>query len=140
MARAYWLIKSEPGVYPWSKLVSDGGTTWDGVRNFQARSNLRAMKKGDLVLYYHSGEGKEVVGVAKVAREAYQDPTTTEDWSVVDVAPAQPLAQPVGLASIKADKALGDMVLVRQGRLSVVPVSAGEFTRILQLGKTKIRS
>lgn len=138
MAPAHWLIKSEPNTYAWSRLVGDKKTTWDGVRNFAARLNLRAMKKGDLLLFYHSGDGKEVVGVAKVAREAYQDPTTTEDWSVVDVEPAFPLKEPVGLAAIKADKALREMVLLRQGRLSVVPVKPGEFARILELGKTKM--
>lgn len=137
---AYWLIKSEPSTYAWSKLVTDKKTTWDGVRNFAARANLRAMKKGDLALFYHSGETKEIVGVAKVLREAYQDPTTKDDWSAVDFAPAFPLKAPVGLAAIKADKALSKMVLVRQGRLSVSGVAEGEFARILELAKTALRA
>jgi predicted RNA-binding protein with PUA-like domain len=138
MARAHWLIKSEPETYAWATLVADKKTTWDGVRNFQARANLRAMKKGDLALFYHSGEKKEIVGVAKVLREAYQDPTTADDWSAVDFAPAFPLKEPVGLAAIKADKALKDMVLLRQGRLSVVPVKENEFGRVLELARTKL--
>src|SRR4051812_11016473 len=101
MARAYWLVKSEPSKYPFSQLVAEGRTHWDGVRNYEARNNLRAMKARDLVLFYHSNEGKEVVGIARVAREAYQDPTTDEDWSVVDLEPVCALAQPVGLAALR---------------------------------------
>jgi predicted RNA-binding protein with PUA-like domain len=137
-ARGYWLVKSEPDKYPFSQLVKDRKTTWDGIRNFQARINLRSMKAGDLVLYYHSNEGKLVAGVARVAREAYQDPTTQEDWSVVDLEPVAPLKEPVTLAQIKAHPKLKNMVLVRQGRLSVVPVTATEFEGVLAAGKTKL--
>jgi predicted RNA-binding protein with PUA-like domain len=134
----HWLIKSEPGVYPYEQLEKDGETAWEGVRNFGARNNLRAMKRGDLCLYYHSGEGKEVVGIARVVREAYPDATAKgEDWSAVDVAPVKSLAKPVGLSVIKGDKALAKMALVRQGRLSVSPVEKAEFDRILSLGATK---
>jgi predicted RNA-binding protein with PUA-like domain len=135
---AYWLIKSEPYKYSWQQLVADGETSWEGVRNFEARNNLRAMKVGDLALYYHSNEGKEVVGVARVVRTAYQDPTTDEDWSVVDVAPLMPLATPVGLAEIKTTPALSEMQLLKRSRLSVVPVTRAEFDTILRLGKTKL--
>ncbi len=134
----HWLIKSEPGVYPYAQLEKEGQTAWEGVRNFGARNNLRAMKKGDLCLFYHSGDGKEVVGLARVVREAYPDPTAKgEDWSAVEVAAARPLARPVTLEAIKADKALGKMAFVRQGRLSVSPVEKPEFDRILKLGGTK---
>jgi predicted RNA-binding protein with PUA-like domain len=134
--RNYWLIKSEPFKYPFSKLVADGVTVWDGVRNFEARNNLRAMKPGDLLLYYHSNEGREVVGVARVRRGAYQDPTTNEDWSAVDVEPVAALAVPVTLATIRATKALAEMALLRRSRLSVTPVTRGEFEAVLALGKT----
>ena len=140
MARSYWLIKSEPFKYSWEEFVSDGSTYWDGVRNYQARNNLHAMRVGDLALYYHSNEGKEVVGVARVKKRAYQDPTTNDErWVVVDVEPVKALTEPVGLAAIKADPKLTEMALVRQGRLSVPPVSAGEFRHVLKLGKTKLR-
>lgn len=140
MARSYWLIKSEPFKYSWEEFVSDGSTYWDGVRNYQARNNLHAMRVGDLALYYHSNEGKEVVGVARVKKRAYQDPTTNDErWVVVDVEPIKALTEPVGLAAIKADPKLTEMALVRQGRLSVTPVSAGEFHHVLKLGKTKLR-
>ena len=135
---SHWLIKSEPTVYPWSQLVSDGKTGWEGVRNFAARLHLRAMKVGDLALFYHSNEGKEIVGVARVVRTAYQDPTTEEDWSAVEVAPVAPLATPVTLERIKADPALAKIELLRQGRLSVVPLLKAEFDHILKLGKTKL--
>jgi predicted RNA-binding protein with PUA-like domain len=134
MARQYWLIKSEPSTYSFERLVADGGTRWDGVRNFSARNNLRAMKKGDLCLFYHSGEGKAVVGVARVAREAYPDPTTKEDWSAVDVEPVRAMRRPVELGEMRADKALGKMMIFRQGRLSVVPVTTREFEAVLKLG------
>lgn len=137
--RAFWLVKSEPYKYPFSQLVADGETRWDGVRNFEARNNLRAMKKGDLLLYYHSNEGKEIVGIAKVAREAYPDPTSDEDWSVVDVAPVKPLAKPVSLARIKAHPVLSKMALVRRSRLSVVPVTEAEFTAALAEGETALQ-
>jgi len=139
MAKSYWLAKSEPFKYPWAQLVADKSTAWEGVRNFEARNNLRAMKKGDLVLFYHSSEGKEIVGIAKVAKEAYPDATAEEgDWSVVDLGPVKPLKQPVTLAAIKADKQLADMMLLRRSRLSVVPVTSAEFERILALSATKL--
>jgi predicted RNA-binding protein with PUA-like domain len=138
MASSFWLAKSEPSKFPWEQLVRDKRTTWDGVRSFEARNNLRAMKKGDLVLFYHSNEGKEIVGIAKVLKEAYADPTAEEgDWSAVDLAPHKPLAKAVTLAQIKADKKLADMALLRRSRLSVVPVTPAEFAHILALGETK---
>jgi predicted RNA-binding protein with PUA-like domain len=138
MARGYWLIKSEPDVYPYAKLVEDGKTVWDGVRNFQARNNLRAMKEGDLVFFYHSNVGKEVVAVARVVREAYPDPKAKgEDWSAVDVAPAFELAKPVTLDAIKKDPKLAGFQLITHSRLSVVPVSEPHFDRILALADTK---
>ena len=131
----YWLVKQEPEDYSWSDLEKDGRTAWTGVRNFQARNNLRSMKKGDLVLFYHSVTEKQVVGVAKVGKEAYPDPTADEgDWSVVDLVPDQALRAPVTLETIKSDSGLKDMRLVRQTRLSVTPVSAAQFKRILKLG------
>ncbi len=139
MARNYWLVKSEPFKYSWDQFVADGSTYWDGVRNYEARNNLRAMKRGDLALYYHSNEGKEVVGVACVTAESYQDPTTDDDrWSVVDLEPVVAMAQPVTLSTIKADANLAEIALIRRSRLSVVPVTSEEFKYILQLGKTKI--
>jgi predicted RNA-binding protein with PUA-like domain len=135
----YFLVKSEPFKYPFSKLVGDKRTTWDGVRNFEARNHLRAMKLGDLLLFYHSNEGKEIVGVAKVTRTAYADPTADDgDWSVVDIAPVKALAAPVSLATIREDTKLSEMLLLRRSRLSVVPVTAAEFKRVLELGKTKL--
>ena len=137
MARAYWLVKSEPFKYSWDDLVKDGSTYWDGVRNYQARNNLREMKVGDYALYYHSNEGKEVVGIAKVTRSAYQDPTTDDDrWVVVDVAPVKPLKVPVALAQIKADPQLLQIPLVTHSRLSVMPLEKSDFERIVKLGKT----
>jgi predicted RNA-binding protein with PUA-like domain len=136
---AHWLVKSEPYKYSFEQLTRDGRTTWDGVRNFEARNNLRAMKRGDLVLYYHSNEGKEVVGIARVAGEARPDPTAEgEDWSIVDVEPVKPFSVPVTLAQIKADKKLADFALLRRSRLSVVPVTPAEFAHILALGKTRL--
>src|SRR5579871_4796294 len=130
----YWLVKQEPESYSWSDFVKDGKTAWTGVRNFAARNNLRAMKKGDFVFFYHSVTGKEIVGLAKVAREAYQDPTATEgDWSSVDLIPAKPLKQPVGLETIKSDKILKEMKLVKIGRLSVSPVTREQYERIMEL-------
>jgi len=135
----HWLIKSEPYKYAWSELVRDGQTYWDGVRNYEARNNLRAMALGDLALYYHSNEGKAVVGVAKVVKTAYPDPTAQAgDWSVVDVAPLKELVEAVTLAQIKADSKLAEMALLKRSRLSVVPVMALHFRRILELGKTKL--
>jgi predicted RNA-binding protein with PUA-like domain len=139
MAKSYWLVKSEPFKYSFAQLVNEKRTRWDGVRNFEARNNMRAMKKGDLVLFYHSNEGKEVVGVARVEREAYPDPTAPdEDWSVVDVAPVVALKAPVGLEAIRADPALADIALLKRSRLSVVPVSKAHFDHILALGRTKL--
>lgn len=133
----YWLVKQEPEAYSWAAFVKDSGSAWTGVRNFQARNNLRAMKKNDLVFYYHSVSDKQIVGVARVVKEAYPDPTATEgDWSCVDLAPLKPLSAPVSLETIKADKALSGMLLVRQGRLSVQPVTKAQFERILKLAKT----
>ena len=137
MARAHWLVKSEPSKYSWDDLVKDGSTYWDGVRNYQARNNLREMKVGDYALYYHSNEGKEVVGVAKVTRSAYPDPTTDDDrWVVVDVAPVKPLQVSVPLAQIKADPQLRKIPLVTHSRLSVMRLDQSDFERILELGKT----
>ena len=135
----HWLVKQEPEKYPWTQFVKDKGTYWDGVRNYQARNNLRAMRKGDLVLFYHSVSEKAVVGVAKVTREAYADPTAKEgDWSVVDLKPIKAMTAPVTLAQIKAEPKLAGMGLLKQSRLSVSPLSAAEFKRVLQLGKTKV--
>ena len=131
----YWLVKSEPFKYSWDKFNEDGRTFWDGVRNYQARNNLRDMKEGDLVLFYHSNEGKNVVGVAKVVKESYQDPTTLDpNWVVVDLAPVEALKNPVTLEQIKAEESLKDISLVRQGRLSVMPLKATEFDKILEMG------
>ena len=131
----HWLVKSEPFKYSWEKFNQDGRTFWDGVRNYQARNNLRDMREGDLVLYYHSNEGKAVVGIAKVVKEAYQDPTTDDkNWVVVDLVPVESIKNPVTLERIKADPQLANVSLVRQGRLSVMPLKAEEFDRILELG------
>lgn len=131
----YWLVKSEPFKYSWEKFNQDKRTFWDGVRNYQARNNLREMKEEDLVLFYHSNEGKEVVGIAKVVKEAYQDPTTDDtNWVVVDLSPVETLKKPVTLETIKADERLKDISLVRQGRLSVMGLKAAEFDRIIELG------
>jgi predicted RNA-binding protein with PUA-like domain len=135
MATAHWLIKSEPSAYSFGQLVADGRTAWTGVRNFEARNNLRAMKKGDLCLYYHSNEGKAVVGVARVVREAYQDPTTKDDWSAVDVEPVRALGRELPLGDLRAHPLLGKMAMFRRTRLSVVPVTKAEFDAALQLGK-----
>jgi predicted RNA-binding protein with PUA-like domain len=133
----YWVVKQEPEAYSWSTFVKDGGTAWTGVRNFQARNNLRAMEKGDFVLYYHSVSDKQVVGLARVAKPAYPDPTAKEgDWFCVDSAPVKALNTPVDLEAIKRDKALMDIPLVRQGRLSVQPLTKAQFQRILKLGGT----
>lgn len=131
----YWLVKSEPSKYAWDKFVKDGHAVWDGIRNYAARLNLRAMKKGDLVLYYHSNEGLCIVGIAKVAKEAYQDPTTTEDWSVVDLKPVKKLKNPVTLAQLKADGRFENLELIRLSRLSVAKIQPHEFDEILALGK-----
>jgi predicted RNA-binding protein with PUA-like domain len=132
-------MKSEPFKYSFAQLLRDGSTTWDGVRNFEARNNLRAMKAGDLVLFYHSNEGKAVAGVAKITREAYPDPTAEgEDWSVVELAPVVPLKLQVSLEDIRSEPDLAEIQLLKRSRLSVVPVSKEHFDRILKMGKTKI--
>ncbi|AXY73154.1 EVE domain-containing protein [Paraflavitalea soli] len=131
---AYWLVKSEPFKYSWDQFVKDKETYWDGVRNYAARNFMKEMKKGDQVLYYHSNEGLEIVGIAKVTKEFYQDPTTEEDaWVVVNLAPYKKLKKPVGLAQIKADKRLANMALVRLGRLSVGPVTKEEWAVVMEL-------
>jgi predicted RNA-binding protein with PUA-like domain len=139
MALGHWLIKSEPDKYSFEQLVRDGRTRWDGIRNFQARNNLRAMKKGDLCIYYHSSEGKAVVGVARVSREAYPDPTADPrkprgDWSAVDIEPVRSLGRPVPLDELRSHRILGKMMIFRQPRLSVVPVTPEEFELVLELG------
>ena len=139
MAKGIFLIKSEPSVYSFDQLVSDGNTSWEGVRNYEARNNLRAMKKGDLLLYYHSNVGKEIVGIAKVARAAYDDPTAAgEDWSTVDVAPVKKLKAPIDLATVKKHPLLSTMALVKKSRISVVPVTEEELAAVLALSKTKL--
>ena len=131
---AYWLVKSEPFKYSWDQFVIDKKTFWDGVRNYGARNNLRAMKKGDEVFFYHSNEGVEIVGIAKVVKESYQDPTTAETaWLVVDLKPIRKLTKPVPLVIIKNDVRLADMDLVRLGRLSVQTVKEHEWNIILEL-------
>ncbi len=134
----YWLVKSEPVKYSWDQFHKDKKTFWDGVRNYQARNNLREMKKGDMVLWYHSNEGLDVVGIAKVAKEYYQDPTTEDkNWVVVDLIPFKKLKKSVSLTTIKADEILKNMGFVKQGRLSVSPVTQAEFERIIELSETK---
>ena len=131
----FWLVKQEPSDYSWANFVADGSTSWTGVRNFAARNNLRRMSKGDEVLFYHSGEDKAVVGIAKVARTAYLDSTAKEgDWSAVDLAPLKALRRPVSLREIKENPRLKKMQLVRQSRLSVMPVMDSEFREILRMG------
>ena len=137
----YWLIKSEPFKYPWEQFVKDGITFWDGVRNYQARNNLRSMKKGDLALFYHSNEGMEVVGIAKVVKEAYQDPTTEDsNWVAVDFKPHKRLKNPVSLAAIKAEARLKNIEMLRLNRLSVVSIKPEEFDVILEMSQTKQKS
>ena len=131
----YWLVKSEPFKYSWDQLVKDKKAVWDGVRNFAARNNLRAMKKGDHVLFYHSNEGMAIVGITEVVKEAYQDPTTEDtNWVVVELKPLKPIPKPVTLADIKADKSLADMDLVRLSRLSVGAVKEVEYKKVLKMG------
>lgn len=131
---AYWLLKSEPFKYSWEQLEKDKKTFWDGVRNYAARNNLRAMKKGDLAFFYHSNEGLAIVGIVKIVKEAYQDPTTEEEaWVAVDVAPVKKLKQEVTLAQIKANKKLQNIALVKLSRLSVQPVTTEEWNIILEL-------
>jgi predicted RNA-binding protein with PUA-like domain len=135
---AYWLIKSEPSTYSWDQFVKDGETYWDGVRNYAARLHLRAMKKGDEVLFYHSNEGLEIVGIAMVVKEAYQDPTTDDkNWVVVDISPVKKLKKPVSLTKIKEDPQLENMELVKNSRLSVQKVTPAEWKHILKISATK---
>ncbi|MCH6574760.1 MAG: EVE domain-containing protein [Bacteroidetes bacterium] len=132
----YWLAKSEPFKYSWDDFLKDGSTYWDGVRNYQARNNLKAMKVKDKVFFYHSNEGLQVVGVAEVIKEHYQDPTTDDQrWVVVDLKPVDTLKNPVTLAQIKQEPSLKEISLVRQGRLSVMPLSKKEFDKILSMSK-----
>ena len=138
MAHSHWLVKTEPSTYSFQRLVEEGGTRWDGVRNPVARRHLGEMKAGDLVLVYHTGDEKAVVGSARVAKEAYPDPTAKEgDWLAVDIEPGKPLPRSLTLAEIKADRAFAGLALVRQPRLSVMPVSKPEYERILELAKAK---
>ena len=135
---AHWLVKSEPSAYSWDDLVKEKQTCWSGVRNYAARLHLRNMKKGDEVLFYHSNEGTDIVGIAKVAKENYQDPTTDDDrWVAVDLKPHKKLKTPVSLVSIKKDKRLSEMALVRIGRLSVQPVTEKEWEIIMELAGEK---
>lgn len=135
----YWLIKSEPDTYSWKQLVQEKRACWDGVRNYQARNNLQGMEKGDLVLFYHSVSEKSIVGIAKVIRIAYPDPTTTDErWMAVDIAPVKKLRHPLTLEEIKQSEKLSDMTLVTHGRLSVQPVTKTQFATILQLSGTPI--
>jgi predicted RNA-binding protein with PUA-like domain len=136
----YWLVKSDPDTYGWSDLVRDGKTSWDGVRNYTARNHIRAMKPGDLVLFYHSGEEKAVVGAMKILSEAYPDKTAEgEDWSAVDAAPAWTLKTPVTLPRIKSEPSLKNIPLVRLGRLSVMPLEKADFDFIVSLGGGTVR-
>lgn len=131
----YWLVKSEPSVYSWQQFEKDGKATWDGVRNYAARIHLRAMQKGDQVFFYHSNEGLEIVGIAEVIKTAYQDPTTKDDWSAVDLKPVKVLPNPVKLADMKKEKSLANMGLIRIGRLSVSPVTEAEYKQIMKMAK-----
>lgn len=135
----YWLVKSEPDVYGYDQLVAEGRGRWDGVRNYQARNNLRAMKEGDLCFFYHSNIGLAVVAVARVAKEHYPDPTAEKgDWSCVELEPVKAFKRPVTLAEIKAQPELQQLLLVRNARLSVMPVTSDEFSTILALGDTQL--
>ncbi len=138
MTTQYWLVKSEPGSYSWADLVRDGRTAWTGVRNYAARLHLKGMQPGDEVLFYHSGDAKSVVGLARVTKAAFPDPTADEEgWVAVELAPVKPLAHPVTLAQIKADATLKDIALVRQGRLSVMPLRPAEYSRIVATAKAR---
>lgn len=135
MAKRHWLAKQEPEDYSWDDFVRDGGTAWTGVRNFQARINLRAMREGDAVLFYHSGKVRAVVGIAEVAREAYPDPTATEgEWVCVDLRPKKPLKKEVTLAEVKGNESLAQIALVRQSRLSVMPLEAAAYRELVKMG------
>lgn len=139
MAKQYWLMKSEPETYSYADLVREKRGSWDGVRNFEARNNLRAMKVGDLALFYHSVKERDVVGVMRIVKEAYPDHTAEDgDWSMVDVEPVKAFSEPVNLSTLKADPRFGELLLIRRSRLSVVPVSSEHFRAILKLGKTKL--
>jgi predicted RNA-binding protein with PUA-like domain len=132
----YWLVKSEPGKYSWRQFLKDKRTFWDGVRNYQARNNLQAMKKGDQVLFYHSNEGLAVVGIARVVKEAYQDPTTADErWVAVDIEPVETLNTPVTLSEMKQEKRLQNIALIRQSQLSVMPLTKEEFETIVVKGR-----
>jgi len=133
-----YLLKSEPSVFSFERLLREKKTVWDGIRNYEARNNLREMEKGDLCLFYHSNDGKEIVGVAKVVRVAYQDPTTDEDWSAVEIAPVKALEEPVTLATLKAHPTLKEMALVKKSRISVTKVTPKELKEVLVLAKTKL--
>jgi len=136
MTTQYWLVKQEPEDYSWDDFVHDGRTAWTGVRNYAARNHLRAMLPGDAVLYYHSGESKSVVGLAQVAKAAFPDPTADEEgWVAVELTPVEALPKPVTLAQIKAEASLKEIGLVRQSRLSVMPLRKAEFAKIQKLGK-----
>ncbi len=137
----YWLVKSEPFKYSWDQFVKDGKTFWDGVRNYQARNNLKEMKKGDRVLFYHSNEGLCVVGIAEVIKEAYQDPTTDDDkWVAVDLKPVKAFPTPVTLSEMKQQPGLEQLALIRQGRLSVSPLTEKEYKLIVKMGGIKVKS
>lgn len=132
----YWLVKSEPNAYSWGQFLKEDGTAWTGVRNFAARNHLRKMKKGDLAFFYHSGDEKSVVGLARVEKEYYPDPTAEEgDWSCVDLAPVRTMPAPLTLAQIKGDKILREMAFVKQSRLSVSPLTNTQFQRMMELGR-----
>jgi len=137
---SYWMVKQEPETYSWDNFVTDGSTDWSGVRNYQARNNLKGMKVGDRVLFYHSGKGKEVVGLAEVTKSAYQDPTAEDDqWVAVDLKPVKPFASPVQLAAIRYDTRLSQLPLIRQSQLSVMPLTKDEFDVIFAMGNSKAR-
>ena len=139
--KSFWIIKQEPSQYNWKQFEKDRETYWDGVRNYQARNNLKNMKKGDNLLFYHSVVGKEIVGIAEVTREAYPDPTTDDErWVVVDLIPIKPFKVPVTLEEIKTHKELSEIALIKQARLSVMPITKKEFQILLKLGKTKLSS
>ena len=136
---SFWIVKQEPSKYSWQQFEKDGCTYWDGVRNYQARNNLKAMKKGDKLLFYHSVIGKEIVGIAEVTREAYPDPTTDDErWVVVDLKPLKAFKVPVSLEVIKTHKELSDIALIKQSRLSVMSINKKEFQTLLKLGKTSL--
>lgn len=133
----YWLIKSDPETYDWNDIVKQKTDMWDGVRNYAARLHLRAMKKNDLVLFYHSGDDRCIKGIVRIAKEAYPDPTATEDdWTAVDITYVKPLKQDVSLAEIKAEPSLADILLIKISRLSVMPITTFQFQKILEMGKT----